>query len=61
MKKDSKKLRCDWKHQMHAMCTTSRPNLMLENQDKQKILIVDILCANEANKTEKRADEIQKY
>ena len=34
---------------------------MLEDQDKQKILILDMVCTSEGNKTEKRADEIQKY
>ena len=46
---------------MHAMCTTRKSNQMLEDQEKQKILILDMVCTNEGNKTEKRADEIQKY
>ena len=28
---------------------------MLEDQDKQKILILDMVCTNEGNKTEKRS------
>ena len=53
MKKDSKKL-C-------ITCTARRPDLMLEEQDEQKILIVNIVCKNEMNKTEKRTEKIQRY
>ena len=42
-------------------CTVRRPDLMLEDQDEQKLLSVDLWCPNEDNKTEKQAGEIQKY
>ena len=61
MEKDGRELHYTWEHQMHAISTTRKSNQMLEDQDKQKILILDIVRTNEGNKTEKRADEIQKY
>ena len=35
--------------------------LNLEDQDERKLLSVDMACPNKANKTEKQAEEIQKY
>ena len=42
-------------------CTVRRPDLMLEEKKKKKLLSVDMWCPNEDNKTEKQAEEIQKY
>lgn len=39
---------------------TKKAQSNVEDQDKQKILIVGMECLNKANKREKRADEIQK-
>ena len=36
-------------------------DLNLEDQDERKLLSVDMACPNKANKTEKQAEEIQKY
>ena len=46
---------------MRVTCTVRRPDLMLEDQDEQKLLSVVMSCLNEDNKTEKQAEEIQKY
>ena len=46
---------------MRMTCTVRRPNLMLEDQDEQKLLSVDMWCPNEDNKTEDQTEEIQKY
>ena len=46
---------------MRMTCTVRRPDLVLEDQDELKLLSVDMLRPNEDNKTEKQAEEIQKY
>ena len=46
---------------MHMTCTVRRPDLMLDDQDEQKLLSVDMSCLNEDNKKAKQAEEIQKY
>ena len=38
---------------MRMTCTVKRPDLMLEDQDEQKLLSVDMSCRNEDSKTEK--------
>ena len=50
-KKDGKKL-C-------TMYSTRRLNLMLEDQDEQRILFVNTACPNEVNKTEKQVQKIR--
>ena len=46
---------------MHLTCTVRKPDLMLEDQDEQKLLPVDMSCPNEDNKKAKQAEEIQRY
>ena len=46
---------------MCMTCTVRRPDLKLEDQDERNLLSVDMACTNESNKTEKQAEEIQKY
>ena len=39
-------------------CTPRRLDLMFEYQDEQRLLNADMICPNEANKTEKQAEKI---
>ena len=42
---------------MGMSCTPRRPDLMLEYQDRQRLITADTACPNEANKTEKQAQK----
>ena len=45
---------------MRMTYMTRRPQLLGEDQGKQNLLIVDMVCPKKANKMEKQADKIQK-
>ena len=46
---------------MRTNCTTRRPDLTLEDEEKKTIFLVDMECPNEANRQMKREEKIKKY
>ena len=61
IEKDGKKILWDWEHRMRTHCTARRPDLILEDNEKKKIYIIDMACPGERNKETKRNEKIQKY
>ena len=56
-----KRLYWDWEHRMRTNCTARRPNLTLEDEEKNTILLLDMACPNEVNRQVKREEKIKKY
>ena len=46
---------------MRTNCTSRRPDLTLEDEEKKTILLVGMACPNEANREVKREEKIKKY
>ena len=46
---------------MRATCTARRPDLTLEDNEKNEIYIVNMACLRENNRVNKRLEKIQKY
>ena len=55
------KLLWDWEYRMRTNCTARRPDLTLEDNEKNEIYIVDMACPSENNKVNKRLEKIPKY
>ena len=51
----------DWEHWMRATNTVRGPDLMLEDESKEMICIVDMACPCESNIHEKRIEKLRKY
>ena len=61
IEKDGKKILWDWEHRMRTNCTARRPDLILEDNEKKEIYIIDMACPGERNIETKRNEKIQKY
>ena len=61
IERGGKKLLWDWEYRMRTTCTSRRPDLTLEDNEKNEIYIVDMACPSENNKVNKRLEKIQKY
>ena len=65
LENEGKRLYWDWKHKMRTNCTTRRPGLTLEDEEKKTMLLVDMACSNEVNRQVKlkckREEKIKKY
>ena len=46
---------------MRTNCTERRPDLTLEDSANKTIVLVDMACPMESNRTEKRDDKVTKY
>ena len=55
------KLLWDWEHRMKTTNTVKRPDMMLEDESKKMICIVDMACPYESNIHEKRIEKLRKY
>ena len=58
---NGKKLLWDWEYRMKMNCIAMRPYLTLEDKDMKMILLIDMVCPNEAKKETKRDEKIRKY
>ena len=61
MQRNEYKLLSDWEHRMRTTNTARRSDLMLENEPKKMICIVDMACPYELNIHEKRIKKLRKY
>ena len=55
------KLLWDWEHRMKTTNTVKRPDMMLEDESKKMICIVDMACPYELNIHEKRIEKLRKF
>ena len=55
------KLLWDWEHRMKTTNTVKRPDMMLEDESKKMICIVDMARRYESNIHEKRIEKLRKY
>ena len=56
---NGKKLYWDWGHRMRVSCAARRPDLMLEDSERKKTMLIGMECPNESNKDGKRAEKIK--
>ena len=61
MQRNEYKILSDWEHRMRTTNTARRSDLMLENESKKMICIVDMACPYELNIHEKRIKKLRKY
>ena len=61
LERNGQKLFWDWEHRMRTNCMEKRPDLMLEDSANKTIVLVDMVCPMESNRTKKRDDKVTKY
>ena len=61
LERNGQKLFWDWEHRMQTNCTERRPDLTLEDSANKTIVLVDMACPMESNRTKKRDDKVTKY
>ena len=61
LERNGQKLFWDWEHRMRTNCMERRPDLTLEDSANKTIVLVDMACLMESNRTKKRDDKVTKY
>ena len=61
IEKDGKKLIWDFEFKMRKKTTARRPDLILEDNERKKIWILDMACPMEINLDEKKKEKVNKY
>ena len=61
IERGGRKLLWDWEYRMRTTCIARRPDLTLEDNEKNEIYIVDLACPSENNRANRRLEIFQKY